>query len=49
MKILFWLVFISTLLFLIGIPLIGALVALETDTIDEKKYGIEGARYLDGK
>ena len=49
MKILFWLVFISTLLFLVGIPLIGALVALETDIIDEEKYGIEGARYLDGK
>jgi hypothetical protein len=49
MKILFWIITISSLLFLFGIPLIGALVALETDTIDEKKYGIEGARYLDGK
>jgi|LakMenE18May11ns_1017448.scaffolds.fasta_scaffold3697445_1 hypothetical protein len=49
MKILFWLVTILILLFVFGIPLIGALVALETDTIDEKKYGIEGARYLDGK
>ena len=49
MKIVFWLITILILLFLFGIPLIGGLVALETDTIDEKKYGIEGARYLDGK
>lgn len=49
MKILFWIVSILILLFLIGIPLIGALVALETDIIDEEKYGIQGARYLDGK
>jgi hypothetical protein len=49
MKILFWLVFILILLFVIGIPLIGALVALETDIIDEEKYGIQGARYIDGK
>ena len=49
MKILFWLVTILILLFVFGIPLIGALVALETDIIDEEKYGIEGASYIDGK
>ena len=49
MKIVFWVLAISTLLFLFGIPLIGALVALETDILDEKKYGLEGARYIDGK
>jgi hypothetical protein len=49
MKIVFWLVTILILLFVFGIPLIGALVALETDIIDEEKYGIEGARYIDGK
>lgn len=49
MKILFWIVSISALLFLIGIPIIAGLVALETDILDEEKYGLEGARYIDGK
>ena len=49
MKIVFWVVTILILLFVFGIPLIGALVALETDILDEKKYGLEGAGYIDGK
>ena len=49
MKILFWLVIIGILLFVVGIPLIAGLVALETDILDEEKYGLEGARYIDGK
>ena len=49
MKILFWTVILLILLFLIGIPLIAGLVALETDILDEKKYGLEGAGYIDGK
>jgi hypothetical protein len=48
-KIVFWVVTILILLFVFGIPLIGALVALETDILDEEKYGLEGARYIDGK
>jgi hypothetical protein len=49
LKLLFWLVFIAILLFVVGIPIIAGLVALETDILDEEKYGLEGARYIDGK
>ena len=49
MKLLFWIVLIAILLFVVGIPIIAGLVALETDILDEEKYGIEGARWIDGK
>ena len=49
MKLLFWIVIIAILLFVVGIPLIAGLVALETDILDEEKYGLEGARWIDGK
>ena len=49
MKLLFWIVIIGIVLFVVGIPLIAGLVALETDILDEEKYGVEGARWIDGK
>ena len=49
MKLLFWIVLIAILLFVVGIPIIAGLVALETDILDEEKYGLEGARWIDGK
>jgi hypothetical protein len=36
-------------IFLVIIPIIGLYVGLSNEALDEKKYGLEGARYIDGK
>jgi hypothetical protein len=34
--------------FLILLPLLGFITGLQADILDEKKHGLEGARYLRG-
>jgi len=36
-------------IFLVVIPLIGLYIGFSTETLDEEKHGLEGARYLDGR
>lgn len=36
-------------IFLVFIPLIGLYIGFSTETLDEEKYNLEGARYLDGR
>lgn len=35
-------------IFLIALPLVGLYVGIKEQVLDEKKYGLEGARYLRG-
>jgi uncharacterized membrane protein len=49
LAIFFVFIFIFSFIFIILLPVLGLYIGFTAQIIDEKKYNIEGARYLDGK
>lgn len=49
LTILFSIAFIIFFIFLVIMPILAFYLGITSESLDEEKYGLEGARYIDGK